>query len=174
MFTLKTKLNMLRGVITRNRPFYIQYYILSRCNLNCRQCNIVEGNSDLKDADLPEIEKIFLDQGLTPRLQTAGFQTTREQLEACARVGAKDINISLDSLVPEKQEYINGSIAKSWHRAIEAIVTANDVFGDPDRICAFGTVLSKFNYMEIPAIIELATFMGWYESLVPVHITMHE
>ena len=57
MFTLKTKLNMLRGVITRNRPFYIQYYILSRCNLNCRQCNIIEANSDLKDADLKAFAK---------------------------------------------------------------------------------------------------------------------
>lgn len=190
--------------LTKNRPFYVQYYILSRCNLNCRQCNIVEGNSDLKDADLPtirkiaanlrrigagvvlltggepflrqdlpEIVKIMVGEGLNPRLQTAGFATTRAQLEACAKAGAKDINISLDSLVPEKQEYINGSIPKSWHRAIETIVAANDVFSDPDRICAFGTVLSKFNYMEIPAIIDLATFLGWWESLVPVHITTH-
>lgn len=202
MFSWQTKKNALLGFLTKNRPFYIQYYILSRCNLNCRMCNIVEANSDLKEADLktiekiainlrkigagvvlltggepflrkdlPEIVKIFLDQGLNPRLQTAGFHTTRDQLEACARAGAKEINISLDSLVPAKQEYINGSIPKSWHRAIESIVNANDVFDDPDRICAFGTVLSKFNSMEIPAIIELATFLGWYESLVPVHIT---
>src|SRR2546425_5797593 len=144
---------MLVGLLTKNRPFYVQYYILSRCNLNCRQCNIVEGNSDLKEADLPTIKKIapnlkkigagvvlltggepflrpdlpeivriLIDQGLNPRLQTAGFATTRAQFEACARAGAKDINISLDSLVPEKQEYINGSIPRSWHRAVEAIV----------------------------------------------------
>lgn len=205
MFSWQTKKNILLGFLTKNRPFYVQYYILSRCNLNCRMCNIVEGNSDLRDADLqtiekmavnlrkigagvilltggepflrkdlPEIIKILLDQGLNPRLQTAGYQTTREQLEACAKAGAKDINVSLDSLVPEKQEYINGSIPKSWHRAIETIVAINDVFNDPDRICAFGTVLSKFNYMEIPAIAELATFMGWYQSMVPVHITNHE
>jgi MoaA/NifB/PqqE/SkfB family radical SAM enzyme len=204
MFSLQTKINMAVGLLTKNRPFYVQYYILSRCNLNCRQCNIVEGNSDLKEADLktvakiaknlkkigagvvlltggepflrpdlPEIVRILRAEGLDPRLQTAGFATTREQMEACAKAGAKDINISLDSLVPAKQEYINGSIDKSWHRAIQAIINANDVFSDPDRICAFGTVLSKFNYMEIPAIIELATFLGWYESLVPVHITTH-
>ena len=204
MFSWQTKKNIALAYLTKDRPFYVQYYILSRCNLNCRQCNIVEGNSDLKDADLPTIRKIaanlrkigagvvlltggepflradlpeiiriMIGEGLNPRLQTAGFATTRAQLEACARAGAKDINISLDSLVPDKQEYINGSIPKSWHRAIECIVTANDVFDDPDRICAFGTVLSKFNYMEIPAIVELATFLGWYESLVPVHITTH-
>lgn len=190
------------ALVTKNRPFYVQYYILSRCNLICRQCNIVEANSDLVDADLktiekiadnlvkigagvvlltggepflrkdlPEMVKIFVDRGLNPRLQTAGFTTTREQLEAVRNAGAKDINISLDSLISDKQDYINGSMSNSWRKAIECIVAANEVFDDPDRICAFGTVLSKLNYMEIPAIIELATYLGWYESLVPVHIT---
>ena len=205
MFNLRTKFNIARAFIAKNRPFYIQYYILSRCNLNCRQCNIVEGNSDLMDAGLPEIEKmaknlrkigagvvlltggepflrkdiheivkILVDNGLDPRLQTAGFQTTRKQFELCREAGAKDINVSLDSLVPAKQEYINGGIPKSWHRAIECIMECNEVFDLPDRICAFGTVLSRFNFFEIPAIIELATYTGWYESLVPVHITNHE
>jgi len=193
------------AALFKNRPFYVQYYILSKCNLNCRMCNIVEANSDLAVADLPTIEKmainlrkigagvvlltggepflrkdlpdiirIFIDQGLNPRLQTAGFHTTREMMEACARAGAKDINISLDSLVPEKQDYLNGSIKNSWKRAIETIVTASDIFDNPDRICAFGTVLSKFNYMEIPAILDFATYMGWWHSLVPVHITSHQ
>ena len=205
MYSLRTKLNIALAFLTKNRPFYIQYYITPSCNLNCRMCNIVESNFDLRAVDLKTVEKIaanlskigagvvlltggepflrkdlpemidiFTKYGLNPRLQTAGLLTKREQLEACARAGAKDINISLDSLIPEKQEYINGSIPNSWHRAIETIVNANDVFQNPDRICAFGTVLSKYNYMEIPAIIELATFLGWYESLVPVHITSLE
>ena len=202
MFSLQTKLNMARATIFKDRPFYVQYYINSKCNLNCRMCNIVEGNSDLAQADLktvekiaknlrkigagvvlltggepflrkdlPEMVKIFINEGLNPRLQTAGFSTTRDQLEACAKAGAKDINISLDSLIPEKQDYINGTVKNSWYKAIEAIVNSNDVFSDPDRICAFGTVLSKLNHMEVPAILELATYLGWYMSLVPAHIT---
>ncbi len=206
MFSLRTKFNIARALIRKDRPFYIQYYLLGSCNLVCRQCNIVEANSDLKNADLPTIERIAVNlrkigagvilltggepflrkdlpdiirilsaEGLNPRLQTAGMTTTRAQLEACAEAGAKDINISLDSLLPAKQEYINGTIPKSWHRAIETIVAANDVFDDPDRICATGTVLSKLNHMEVPAIAEFATFMGWYSSVVPVHITtVHE
>jgi molybdenum cofactor biosynthesis enzyme MoaA len=202
VFSLRTKVNIARALVRKDRPFYIQYYIGSACNLVCRQCNIVEANSDLRNADLatiekiaknlrkigagvilltggepflrkdlPDIVRILAAEGLNPRLQTAGMTTTRAQMEACAEAGAKDINISLDSLLPAKQEYINGSIPKSWHRAIEAIVNANDVFDDPDRICATGTVLSKLNHMEVPAIAEFATFMGWYSSVVPVHIT---
>ena len=140
MFSLRTKLNIALAFLTKNRPFYIQYYITPSCNLNCRMCNIVESNFDLRAVDLKTVEKIaanlskigagvvlltggepflrkdlpemidiFTKYGLNPRLQTAGLLTKREQLEACARAGAKDINISLDSLIPEKQEYINGS-----------------------------------------------------------------
>ena len=149
---------MARAFLTKNRPFYVQYYILSRCNLICRQCNIVEGNSDLQDAsldtvekiadnlvkigagvvlltggepflrkDLPEMVKIFTERGLNPRLQTAGFTTSRKQLEAVREAGAKDINISLDSILPDKQDFINGSIQNSWMRAIETIVNANEI-----------------------------------------------
>ena len=202
MFSLQTKFNIAAGYLTKNRPFYVQYYILSRCNLVCRQCNIVEANSDLMDADLktvekiainlkkigagvvlltggepflrkdlPQMVKIFKDNGLNPRMQTAGFATTRKQLEDVREAGASDINISLDSLVEEKQNYINGSMPNSWRNAIKTIVASNEIFDSPDRICAFGTVLSSLNFMEIPAIVEFAEFMGWYESIVPVHIT---
>ena len=202
MFSTQTLKNMTIGVLTKNRPFYVQYYILSRCNLVCRQCNIVEANSDLVDADLETVEKIAANlrkigagvvlltggepflrkdlpdivrilrrEGLNPRLQTAGFATTPDQLQACRDAGATDINISLDSLVPEKQNYINGSMPRSWEKAIETIVAANEIFDDPQRVCAFGTVLSKMNYQEVPAIVHLAKYLGWYSSIVPVHIT---
>lgn len=202
VFSFQTTLNIARGVIFKDRPFYVQYYILSRCNLNCHQCNIVEANSDLVDAsletvemiadnlkrigagvvlltggepflrkDLPDIVRILRSRGLDPRLQTAGFSTTRDQLIACREAGASDINISLDSLVAEKQDYINGSISGSWLRAVETIVNAGEIFDSPKRICAFGTVISRMNHMEVPAIVEFAEFMGWYSSIVPVHIT---
>lgn len=202
MFSFHTKLNIVRAFLSHRRPYYVQYYILSRCNLNCRQCNIVEANSDLREADLktiekiahnlkkvgvgivlltggepflrkdlPEMVKIFVDHGLNPRLQTAGFRTTREQLEACYQAGARDINISLDSLIPEKQDYINGSVPHSWRRAVECIHAVNEIFTSQDRICAIETVLSKLNYREVPAMVELATFLGWYSNIGAVHIT---
>lgn len=205
MFSWHTKWNIVRAVFTKKRPYYVQYYILSRCNLNCRQCNIVEANSDLKEADLetvkkiarnlkkvgvgivlltggepflrkdlPEMVKIFIGEGLNPRLQTAGLRTTRAELEACYKAGARDINISLDSLIPEKQEYINGNVPQSWHRAVECMHAVNEIFVSRDRICAVETVLSKLNYMEIPAMVEFATFLGWYSNVGPVHITSTE
>jgi len=201
MFSPRTFVSIAKGILTKQSPFYIQYYIIAQCNLACRMCNIVEANSDLMPASLSDVEKIaknlrkvgagvvlltggepfmhkelpkiveiFVKQGLSPRLQTAGI-ATREQLQACYDAGARHINISLDSLIEEKQDYLNGSKRGSWQRALRAIADVNAVFKARNRLCALGTVMSKFNYQEIPAILEFARQIGWWVSLVPVHIT---
>ena len=58
MFTTQTKLSILKALISKKSPYYIQYYINGQCNLMCKQCNIVETNSGLKNASLDEIEII--------------------------------------------------------------------------------------------------------------------
>jgi len=167
----------------------------------CKQCNIVETNSGLKNAsleeieiiasnikkigggivlltggepflrkDLPEIVEIFRKNKLDVRLQTAGHKVASDSLiRRTYDAGARDMNISLDSLIPEKQEYIN-SVPNSWHEAIKSISNVSQVY-KKSAITSFGCVLSKFNYYEIPSILEFATSIGWYMSLVPVHIT---
>ncbi len=204
MFSLKTKFSILKALLfKRKAPYYIQYYINGRCHLKCKQCNIVETNSNVKEASLEEIEiigkniadigggvvlltggepflrkdihlivKTLKKNNLDVRLQTAGIATT-EQLELCYKEGARDLNISLDSLDSNKQDYIN-SVPNSWDAAIDAISRVSNVFSDESAICSLGCVLSKFNFREIPAILEFATKIGWYLSLVPVHITTQE
>ena len=192
------------GVVRKNRPFYVQYYILAQCHLACRMCNIVEANSDLVPAALEDVERIarnlrkigagvvlltggepflhdrideivriFTRHGLSPRLQTAGLASP-EKLAACYRNGARHINVSLDSLVEAKQDYINGSKRGSWRQAIRAMAEVNKVFRSRRRLCALGCVLSRLNVDEIPALVEFATRIGWWVSLVPVHITRTE
>jgi len=193
---------MLRAILTKDSPFYIQYYINSRCNLICKQCNIVESNSDVEEADLddvariadnlvrigagvvlltggepflrkdlPEIVQSFVSRGLNVRLQTAGMKVaTPEMLKRCVEAGARDINVSLDSLVPTKQDYING-VSGSWEGAIRTIANISQIFPKTGGICSFGCVLSRYNFLEIPGILEFATRIGWHLSLVPVHIT---
>ncbi|MEM7355933.1 MAG: radical SAM protein [Acidobacteriota bacterium] len=203
MFTLRTKLSILRALLTRRAPYYIQFYINGRCNLMCRQCNIVEANSGIGELSLQQIEvvadnirkihggivlltggepflrqdidqiaKIFIERGLDVRLQTAGI-ATREQLQKCYDAGCRDLNISLDSLNPAKGDYIN-AVPGSWKKTVEAIERVSEIFRDESAICSLGCVLSRFNYREIPAILEFATRIGWYLSLVPVHITQRD
>ncbi|MFL5815137.1 MAG: radical SAM/SPASM domain-containing protein [Bdellovibrionia bacterium] len=201
MFTWRTYKSIAKALITRRSPYYVQFYIIGKCNLKCRQCNIVETNSrigemsldqirktakNLRDVgagivlltggepfmrpDLPEIVDIFVGLGLNVRLQTAGTHyATEEKLQACYDAGARDINVSLDSLDFNTFDYIN-AVPGSAQNAIETIERISRVFRKGSSVLSFGTVLSRFNHREIPAILEFAKRIGWYVSLVPVHI----
>jgi MoaA/NifB/PqqE/SkfB family radical SAM enzyme len=164
-------------------------------------CNIVEANSDIdpfhndkieriaanlkkigtgvtlltggepfmhKDIDL--VVKAFKSRGMDVRLQTNGFKTNRKKILECVENGARDISISLDSLDEELFDYIN-SIKGSTVAALETASFISRNFPKTESICAFGCVLSRYNVDEIEAILDFATRIGWWLSLVPVHIT---
>src|SRR3990172_259254 len=204
MFSLTTKFSIIKALVTKNSPFYIQFFINSRCNLKCKMCNIVSSNRQYKEAslddirkivknlvkigagvvlltggepflreDLPDIVKVFIENGLNVRLQTAGLTTRKELLKACVDAGAKDICVSLDSLDEEKQDFING-VKGSWKKAIQTIANISELFPKKGKVCALGCVLSSYNLEEIPLIVKFATKIGWYASLVPVHINQQE
>ncbi|MBI3977606.1 MAG: radical SAM protein [Chloroflexi bacterium] len=193
--------NLARGLIFRSNPVYVQLYVTARCNLTCKQCNVIYANAGVREAttaeidrmaenlrrigaaivlltggepflrqDLPAIVQSFERRGIHVRTQTNGL-ATREQLAAAVAAGARDISISLDSLLAGKQDFLNGSYRRSWLRAIEAIALVTQTFPARDTFAAFGTVLSPHNILEIPNIIRFATAIGWQVSLVPAHIS---
>lgn len=187
---------LLRG----RHPLYVQFYVTARCNLTCKQCNIIYANAGVGEAsleqaeaiaanlaaigtgvvlltggepfvrrDLPGVIRAFTKHGIHVRTQTNGL-ATREQLRAAADAGARDISISLDSLLAEKQDFLNGSHTRSWSRAIDAVANVTHEYPAERSFAAFGTVLSPQNLLEIPNIIRFATRIGWYVSLVPAHV----
>jgi MoaA/NifB/PqqE/SkfB family radical SAM enzyme len=188
------------SVLTKDTPAYVQFYVTARCDLTCEQCNVIYANGDQEEAtteqcyqiaenlakigtsvvlltggepfvrkDIVEIAKAMLENGVHPRLQTNGL-ATRKQLEATSRIGVHDISISLDSLVPQLQNTINGGVDNSWLRAIKAMAAINEIF--PERsFAALGCVLAPRNLEHITSVIEFATAIGWWVSLVPVHAT---
>ncbi|MEK9147473.1 MAG: radical SAM protein, partial [Patescibacteria group bacterium] len=195
---------MAKAVLTKDSPFYIQFYISKYCNQKCKMCNIVEANADLTPfsgdkiekiadnlvkigagvvlltggepflrPDIDEIVKIFKKKKLDVRLQTAGSIDRREKIAECVKHGARDINVSIDSLDEELSDYING-LDGSWRSAIQTISYVSNTFPQKDSICALGCVLSNYNIDEIDAVLDFATRIGWWLSLVPVHITTTE
>ncbi len=205
MFTFNTYKSIAKAMLTKKTPYYVQFYINGKCNLKCRQCNIVETNSRIPEMsleeievsaknlkkiggaivlltggepfmrkDLPQIVEIFTKHSLNVRLQTAGTHyATEDMLKACYEAGARDINVSVDSLDFATSDYIN-AVPGSGKNAIETIEMISRIFRKDSAILSFGTVLSQFNYMEIPAILEFAKNIGWFVSLVPVHIANQE
>ncbi|NJD77468.1 MAG: radical SAM protein [Candidatus Methanoperedens sp.] len=201
MFTPQTKISMAKALLTKNSPFYIQFYVSNVCYLRCKMCNIVEANTGLEPfgtedieriadnlvkigagvilltggepfmrKDIEEIVRIFKLKNLDVRLQTAGLYSRREKIAKCVEYGARDINVSIDSLDEQLSDYINGAEG-SWKNAIKTISFISNVFPKKDSICALGCVLSKYNIDEIEAVLDFATRIGWWLSLVPVHIT---
>jgi MoaA/NifB/PqqE/SkfB family radical SAM enzyme len=200
-FKPQTTINLAKS-LTRigNNPAYVQFYITSRCNLTCKQCNIIYANASVREATTDEIRAIaknlaeigtgivlltggepFLRKDL-PEIVSAFVQegvhvrtqtngvATRDQLEAVVAAGAKDISISLDSLSGGRQDFLNGSYRESWQRAIKTISLVTQTYPEKGGFAAFGTVLSPQNILEIPNIIRFASAIGWYVSLVPAHI----
>ncbi len=204
MFTLNTKLSIVKALITKKSPYYIQFFISNKCNLKCKMCGIVDSSRHIKEVDLSGIEKIaknlkkigvgivlltggepflrkdipeivdlFTKNGFDVRLQTAGLITKKESLQQCINNKARDISVSLDSLNEEKQDYING-VPGSWKRTIETIAAISQIFPKKNSLCGIGCVLSSYNYKEIPDLLEFVTKIGWYLSLVPVHISSNK
>lgn len=204
MFTFQTKKSMLKALLTKNSPFYIQFYVSKYCHLKCKMCNIVEANSDLTPfsenhieqiaknlvsigagvvlltggepfmrPDIDKIVKIFKEHKLDVRLQTAGLMQKKHLIKNCVDFGARDINVSLDSLDSQLNDYING-IEGSWEKAIETVSFISQTFPQKESICAFGCVLSNYNLHEIDSILDFASEIGWWLSLVPVHIANTE
>lgn len=131
---------------------------------------LLTGGEPFLRSDIPEIVKVFKKNGLDVRLQTAGLGKTWPKIVECVKNGARDINVSLDTLDEELGDYING-VKNSWREAVKTISFISRIFPSRDSICALGCVLSPYNIDEIEAILDFATKIGWWLSLVPAHIS---
>ena len=58
MFSLQQKLNIFRNSITKKNPIYVQFYITSRCNLACEQCNIIYADAKHPEMNIDQINNV--------------------------------------------------------------------------------------------------------------------
>lgn len=199
-FSLRTKARLVRSILTREHPVYVQFYVTARCNLRCEQCNIIYANSDATEVSIDQVKKIAenLERiGVSIVLLTGGEPFVRKDLpeivaefrkrdihvriqtnglarehevQACIDAGVNDISISLDSIHPGTQNAMNGGFKGSWDKAIESFAMVNRLFPE-DAFASMGCVLTPNNLEQIPDVIRFATAIGWYVSLVPAHTT---
>jgi MoaA/NifB/PqqE/SkfB family radical SAM enzyme len=201
MFSSLSKVNLAKAVLFKNTPIYVQFYVTARCNLTCQQCNIIYANSDVRECtleeiyriadnfaelgvamvlltggepyvrkDLPQIIKAFESRGVHVRMQTNGL-ASEEQIAESIAAGGKDISISLDSLWPNTQDGINGQFQKSWNKALLAMSRYMKHLPKEGSFAALGCVMQRENLADIPSLIKFGTRIGWFTSLVPIHVT---
>ncbi len=202
-FTFNQQVSLARSLFTKTSPAYVQFYITSRCNLACEQCNIIYADADSNEMNIHQIRKMarnFSEIGVSMVLLIGGepfirkdiheiiraftsngihvrMQTngiaTESRLRECVKAGGHDISISLDSLNGSVQDSINGGFNNSWERAIKAVASINKVFPE-NGTGFFGTVLMPKNLEHIKDVLEFATKIGWGVSLVPAHVSSVE
>lgn len=198
---IKEKLKLLKAVIKKDSPLYVQFAVSKRCDLKCRMCQAVEsrkhereltlaeierladilaelntgvlvltGGEPLLRKDLPEIVEAFTKRGISARLQTNATLATDRRVEALVAAGLKEVTISLDTLDPEKQDYINDSDG-SWMRIIRGISVFSRHLPLKGNMSGINIVVSKRNLAEIAGLIKFTTAIGFYASLIPVHLS---
>ncbi|MEI8138462.1 MAG: radical SAM protein [bacterium] len=201
MFSKLSKLTLARAALLHDVPIYIQFYITARCNLTCKQCNIIYANSDVRECTLDEIQRIadnFVKLRVAMVLLTGGEPFARQDLPAIIRAfesrgihvrmqtnglaseeriqevvaaGGLDVSISLDSLWPPRQDDINGGFVKSWHDALRAMANFSRYLPREGSFGSIGCVLQRDNLGDIEDVIRFGSEVSWYTSLVPIHVT---
>lgn len=198
---LKAKLAFIKGLLTRRSPIYVQFAVSKHCNLNCSMCQAVESRKEERELELDEIRKLaailekmhvgiivltggepllrrdlagiidaFSSKGLEVRLQTNGLLASEAKIKELLRAGLKEVTLSLDTLDAPKQDRINNQ-AGSWHKTIEALAVFSRILPKRGNMTGVNTVVSKMNIQELPRIIEFVTRLGFYSSLIPVHLS---
>ena len=201
MFSSLSKMTLARAALLQDAPVYVQFYITARCNLTCKQCNIIYANSDVRECTLDEIKRIadnFAQMGVAMVLLTGGEPFTRldlpdiirafesrgvhvrmqtnglatdERIHESIEAGGCDISISLDSLWPGNQDDINGGFSKSWHDALQAMASFMKYLPKEKSFASLGCVLQRDNLSDIEDVIRFGTEISWFTSLVPIHVT---
>lgn len=201
MFSTRSTLTLARSTLLQDTPVYVQFYITARCNLTCKQCNIIYANSDVREATLDEIKRMadnFAKMGVAMVLLTGGEPFTRQDLPDIIRefesrgihvrmqtnglatdehihqvveAGGRDISISLDSLWPGNQDDINGGFAKSWHDALHAMASFSKYLPKEKSFASLGCVIQRDNLGDIEDVIRFGSAISWFTSLVPIHVT---
>ena len=201
MFSSLSKKTLARAALLQDAPVYVQFYITARCNLTCKQCNIIYANSDVRECTLDEIKRIadnFAAMGVAMVLLTGGEPFTRqdlpeiihafesrgvhvrmqtnglatdERIQAAIEAGGCDISISLDSLWPGNQDDINGGFTKSWHDALRAMATFTRLLPEKGSFASLGCVLQRDSLSDVEDVIRFGTEISWFTSLVPIHVT---
>lgn len=198
---LAEKVRLVKSAITKNRPMYVQFAVSKNCDLKCRMCHAVEsrkherelsvaeiqkladtlaeldigvlvltGGEPLLRKDLPQIIEAFTSRGINVRLQTNATLATDRRVEALVAAGLKEVTISLDTLDPARQDDINNSEG-SWMRIIRGISVFSRQLPLKGNVSGINIVVSRLNLKEIPALIRFTTAIGFYASLIPVHVS---
>jgi MoaA/NifB/PqqE/SkfB family radical SAM enzyme len=117
-----------------------------------------------------EAARLFVDQGLALRLLTNGIGVSRARIDKAIDYGVKNFSISLDSLYPERFDYIC-EYDGAWDAAVRTIShIADRLAGTPGAMPTLNCVVSNLNLEELPDIVRFARDLGFAVSFLPIEL----
>ena len=199
---LRPYLRFARSLALRDRPVYVHYAVTSRCNLRCRSCVIWQreerelataevaelaavvaglgcvqvslgGGEPAMRPDLPEIVSIFRAHDIRTRVLTNGVAMTPPVARRLLDAGMREISFSLDSLDAGVQDSLDNT-GQTFRKRMENLLSLAETLPRRGTLPILNTVVSSHNLMEILDIIDFASELGFWVSLIPVHLAADE
>lgn len=189
-----------RGATLHDRPVYAHFGITHRCDITCRMCGIWKyGNEDeelslpeiarMADAirdigavqlaigggepftrrDLGEVIRIFKSRNLTVRVVTNAMNVDAARIQEVADAGLDGVSISLDSLSRKRFGWICMD-DNAWEKVITNMVRFKAALSHTRAPLVMNTVVSRENLSELPELVQFASDMGFFISLIPVEL----
>lgn len=193
---LKYSGRILKSIIFK-KPIFCTIKVTNRCNLRCRMCSVWRHSNKEKEMsleqfrelssilkklnitivnlgggepflreDLTEIVKIFK-KDFNVRIQTNSLLASEEKIKELAKAGLDGVSISLDTLNPQKQEFICNQ-KDVWYKIIKKIILFSQILSKKGSILLVNTVVSKQNIHELPKLTDFVNRLGVCASFVPV------
>lgn len=197
--TGRRNLSFVRAALTGRGLLYTQLAVTTRCNLGCAMCRstasrraegelsaaelarlarvlramgvdalVLSGGEPLLRSDLEEVVRALAGAGLSVRMQTNGLLLDPDRAAALRRAGLEAVTISLHGLDPTTHEAVSGRPG-SWEAALCGLAAAAEAFDAPGALNGVNVVVCAPNLDQVPGIVRLATRLGFFASLIPVH-----
>lgn len=154
---------------TKNIPFSQEFTIQGIIHLSnfLKQIGVVYlsigGGEPLLREDIIDVVQCFRKNDIRVRILTNGLLLKEDMIKKLKKVGVEDISISLDTLNPEKYQYITGKDKLS--NVIDSIKLASQYF---KGILLLNCVISRLNYQEIFDLLNFAQKYNFLLSIIPI------
>jgi MoaA/NifB/PqqE/SkfB family radical SAM enzyme len=132
------------------------------------QVSIGGGEPFARD-DIEEVGKAFVDAGVNVRLLTNAVNVPRERLQKCLDYGVRNFSISLDSLFPQRFDYICEQEG-SWTGAVKNMAWLGQQLHGTDGMPVINCVVSNLNLEECPDMVRFARAIGFHVSFLPIEL----
>jgi len=184
--TLEKAANIIVRSLIPNRPYHVQWFVTKKCNYRCRGCDVWQAH-DTEELSTEEIKRgldILRELGVIEVVLSGGNPLLRDDIgeiiEYASRFfittvydngsmasekiddlrHADFVAVSLDSLDPQKNDYIKG-VKGAWHNSMKAV----EKLSEQGISVSVSPTISQFNLYEIPDFTSHFTNRGipiWY------------